>query len=279
MSEEQLRFRHSFQDFHTGPDIPDVGGRFDPDEFIATLEKARVNSVTLCARCHHGHLYYDSKVHPQLIHPNLARPNLLLEQIEACQKTTSRNHLHHGRVRLSHDPGAPRMGLAINADGSPHSLTPRASPVRYRRPGVIFTPSRVRRASSSSASICWRWAPNRRRANSHIPAASCARRTYDLIGSVLFADRGGRAVVTDVRAVTDGPVAAAGPIRSGRVCRLSRRHRRLRADAAGKGPQQFDILDPESDLAGYKLLILPDQVAVTRQLLPRSSSLSLRAGR
>ena len=57
---------------------------------LATLDKARVNSVTLCARCHHGHLYYDSKVHPQLIHPNLPRPNLLLEQIEACQKNDIR---------------------------------------------------------------------------------------------------------------------------------------------------------------------------------------------
>ena len=80
MSREQLRFRHSFQDFHTSPDIPDVGGQFDPDEFIATLDKARVNSVTLCAGCHHGHL----------IHPNLPRPNLLLEQSEACQKNDIR---------------------------------------------------------------------------------------------------------------------------------------------------------------------------------------------
>ena len=61
-------------------DIPDVGGQFDPDEFIATLDKARVNSVTLCAGCHHGHL----------IHPNLPRSNLLLEQIEACQKNDIR---------------------------------------------------------------------------------------------------------------------------------------------------------------------------------------------
>ena len=90
MSREQLRFRHRLQDFHTGPDIPDVGGQFDPDVCIATLDKTRVNSVTLCARCHHGHLYSDSKVHPQLIHPNRPRPNLLLEQIEACQKNDIR---------------------------------------------------------------------------------------------------------------------------------------------------------------------------------------------
>jgi hypothetical protein len=122
MSSGRLRFRHSFQDFHTSPDIPDVGGEFDPDEFIATLKKARVDSVTLCARCHHGHLYYDSKVHPELIHPQLARPNFLLEQIEACQKNDIRVTIYTTVEFDFFMTEEHPEWLAVNADGSPHSL-------------------------------------------------------------------------------------------------------------------------------------------------------------
>ncbi|MGC4046062.1 MAG: beta-galactosidase trimerization domain-containing protein [Armatimonas sp.] len=81
-----LRSRQIHLDFHTSPEIPGIGADFDPDEFAATLEKARVNSITCFARCHHGMLYYQSKLFPERIHPNLVRPNLLPDQIEACHK-------------------------------------------------------------------------------------------------------------------------------------------------------------------------------------------------
>lgn len=81
-----LRFRQIHLDFHTSEDIPGVGEAFDAEEFAATLEKARVNSITCFARCHHGWLYYDSKRFPERIHPNLVNRNLLKEQIEACHK-------------------------------------------------------------------------------------------------------------------------------------------------------------------------------------------------
>jgi hypothetical protein len=48
-------------DFHTGPAIPDVGTEFDPRQFASVMKKAHVNSVTLFAKCHHGHLYYNTK--------------------------------------------------------------------------------------------------------------------------------------------------------------------------------------------------------------------------
>jgi hypothetical protein len=69
-------------DFHTGPDIPEVGSAFEPDAFAAAFAAAKVDSVTLFAKCHHGHLYYDT---PRLErHPGLpASLNLLDEQIEA----------------------------------------------------------------------------------------------------------------------------------------------------------------------------------------------------
>src|SRR5690554_246268 len=72
-------------DFHTGPLVPDVGVDFDPASFAQTFKNANVDSVTLFAMCHHGHLYYNTK-HPAR-HPSL--PNgldLLGEQIEALHK-------------------------------------------------------------------------------------------------------------------------------------------------------------------------------------------------
>lgn len=56
-------------DFHTGPMIPNVGRDFNPDEFARTFKEAHVDSVTVFAMCHHGHLYYDTG-HPAR-HPGL----------------------------------------------------------------------------------------------------------------------------------------------------------------------------------------------------------------
>lgn len=86
----KLRFRQIHMDFHTSADIEQVGEQFDAEAFAATLEEARVNSVTCFARCHHGLLYYESKLHPERIHPNLVNGNLLKEQIEACHKRNIR---------------------------------------------------------------------------------------------------------------------------------------------------------------------------------------------
>ena len=84
-----LRFRQIHLDFHTSQHITGVGAQFDPEEFAATLERARVDSVTCFARCHHGYIYYDTKAFPERHHPHLAR-NLLREQIEACHKRNIR---------------------------------------------------------------------------------------------------------------------------------------------------------------------------------------------
>lgn len=78
-----LRFRQIHLDFHTHELIPAIGSRFDPEEFAATLERARVDSINLFARCHHGWIYFDTKAFPERRHPHLTR-NLLKEQIEAC---------------------------------------------------------------------------------------------------------------------------------------------------------------------------------------------------
>ncbi len=76
-------------DFHVGPNIPDVGADFDADAFARTFRDARVESVTLFAKCHHGHLYYSTD-RPER-HPGLpARLDLLGDQVEA---------LHGAKIR------------------------------------------------------------------------------------------------------------------------------------------------------------------------------------
>jgi hypothetical protein len=79
-----LVFRQIHLDFHTSEQIPQVGSTFDAEEFADTLARAHINSITCFARCHHGMLYYDSKLFPERIHPHLKNKNLLKEQIEAC---------------------------------------------------------------------------------------------------------------------------------------------------------------------------------------------------
>jgi hypothetical protein len=82
----KTRSRQIHLDFHTSPLIEGIGKDFNKEEFGEVLEKARVNSITCFARCHHGYLYYDSKINKERVHPHLANKNLLKEQIEACHE-------------------------------------------------------------------------------------------------------------------------------------------------------------------------------------------------
>jgi len=77
------RFRQIHLDFHTSPEIPDVGRDFDADVFGDTLASARVNWVTLFGKCHHGMSYYPTKAGVR--HPSL-KFDLLGAQIEACKR-------------------------------------------------------------------------------------------------------------------------------------------------------------------------------------------------
>ncbi|MFH0965035.1 MAG: hypothetical protein V2A58_13630, partial [Planctomycetota bacterium] len=68
-------------DFHTLPAVPDVGIDFDADAFARTLADARVDFITVFAKCNLGLAYYPTKV--GVVHPSLAR-DLLGEMVEAC---------------------------------------------------------------------------------------------------------------------------------------------------------------------------------------------------
>jgi hypothetical protein len=75
-----MRFRQVHLDFHTSPLIPDIGSRFDAGAFGQAFRAAHVDSVTLFAKCHHGHSYHPTRVGS--MHPGLGF-NLLRAQIDA----------------------------------------------------------------------------------------------------------------------------------------------------------------------------------------------------
>ncbi len=78
----KLPFRQIHLDFHTSGELPDIGGDFNADQWIATLKAASVNSVTLFAVCHHGWHYHPTQVGN--IHPHL-KFDLLRRQFDALK--------------------------------------------------------------------------------------------------------------------------------------------------------------------------------------------------
>lgn len=79
----KLASRQIHLDFHT-PVLPfELGKNFDKKQFQQTLLKAEVNSVTLTGRCHHGHIYYQTKLPAQ--HPQMKK-DFLMEQVDACHE-------------------------------------------------------------------------------------------------------------------------------------------------------------------------------------------------
>ena len=131
MPERELRFRQIHLDFHTSPDIEEIGAEFDPDEFASTLAKAHVNSVTCFARGHHGYIYYDSRKNPERVHPHLVNKNLLAEQIEACHKRGIRVPIYTTIQWDAYTADHHRDWLAIDEEGKEYG-TPPLAPGFYR---------------------------------------------------------------------------------------------------------------------------------------------------
>ncbi len=119
----ELRFRQVHLDFHTSQHIAGIGDAFDPDEFADTLQRAHVNSVTCFARCHHGYIYYDTRLNPERKHPHLER-NLLAEQIEACHKRGIRVPIYT-TIQWDHYTAEQHPEwLALDADGKVQGTPP-----------------------------------------------------------------------------------------------------------------------------------------------------------
>jgi len=133
-----LRFRQVHLDFHTGPWIGDVGRDFDAREFARAFKRAHVDSVTVFAKCHHGHLYYDTD-RPER-HPGLSRKlDLLGEQVEAlhaenirapvyisvmCDEYAANTHPEW----IALEPDGRRVGRGPLDDGSGWQILDMASP-------------------------------------------------------------------------------------------------------------------------------------------------------
>jgi len=131
-----LRYRQVHLDFHTSPAIESIGADFDAAEFAETLARAHVDSVTAFARCHHGHIYYDSKKHPERVHPHLANRNLLAEQIEACHRRDIRVPIYVTVQWDQFTADRRRDWLLIDEEGKEYG-TPPLKPGFYRNLDVL----------------------------------------------------------------------------------------------------------------------------------------------
>jgi hypothetical protein len=80
---KSLRFRQVHLDFHTSEHISDIGKAFDKKAWQKTLTEARVDSITLFSKCHHGWSYHPTKVGK--VHPHL-NFDLLRAQYDACKE-------------------------------------------------------------------------------------------------------------------------------------------------------------------------------------------------
>jgi hypothetical protein len=81
---------------------------------------------------------------------------------------------------------------------------------------------------------------------------------YRIIGNVYAKIRQLEPWTDDARPVTDIAVYGATPYRGGNIMGAARLLLELK--------QQFDVVDSQSDLAGYRLLVLPDDVVVDAEL-------------
>lgn len=83
MKLRSLPTRQIHLDFHTSPHIEGIGEKFDKARWQDTLLEARVNSITLFSKCHHGWTYHPTTVGK--IHPHL-KFDLLRAQYDACKE-------------------------------------------------------------------------------------------------------------------------------------------------------------------------------------------------
>ena len=70
-------------DFHTSPDIMGIGSKFDKSQFQKAIKEAKLESITIFAKCHHGLCYYPTEV--GTMHPGLDF-DLTGAIIEACHE-------------------------------------------------------------------------------------------------------------------------------------------------------------------------------------------------
>ena len=117
----ELPFRQVHLDFHTSPLIEGVGHDFEPEAFSSQLEEARVESVTVFAKCHHGMSYYPTEVGVR--HPHLER-DLLGEMVAACHSRGIRTPIYISVVWDEHMAHEHPEWLQITPEGRAGVIPP-----------------------------------------------------------------------------------------------------------------------------------------------------------
>jgi len=102
-------------DYHTSPDMKNVGENFSKENFQTALKKGKVSSITVFAKCHHGLCYYPTKL--GTMHPNL-KFDLLGEMIEAAHEIGVRAPVYITAGFSEHDAKEHPEWLARKKDGS-----------------------------------------------------------------------------------------------------------------------------------------------------------------
>ena len=110
-----MRKRQIHLDFHT-PSLPfELGKDFNKKDFQQKLLDAHVDSITLTGRCHHGHIYYDTKLparHPQMI------GDFLMAQVDAVHEIGIKAPIYLTVGWDSFSADSHREWLQRNKDGS-----------------------------------------------------------------------------------------------------------------------------------------------------------------
>lgn len=110
-----MRKRQIHLDFHT-PSLPfELGNKFDKKKFQQTLLDAHVDSITLTGRCHHGYIYYDTKLparHPQMV------GDFLMKQVDAVHEIGIKAPIYLTVGWDSFSADTHREWLQRNNDGS-----------------------------------------------------------------------------------------------------------------------------------------------------------------
>jgi len=117
-------------DFHTSPHIPGIGSRFDKAQFQAALKAAKLDSITVFAKCHHGLCYYPTQL--GTMHPGLDF-DLTGAMIDAAHEIGVRAPIYITAGWSDLDAKAHPEWIMRKADGSYH-LTAQMERVLSKEP-------------------------------------------------------------------------------------------------------------------------------------------------
>lgn len=93
----EIPWRQVHLDFHTSEYIPGVGADFQAEEFVSTLKAARVNSINVFAKCHHGYAYYKTAIAHR--HPTMPEGlDLLGEMVRVLRREKIEVHAYYSLV-------------------------------------------------------------------------------------------------------------------------------------------------------------------------------------